>query len=287
MPYPYADIRGIVPSTVPNPNGVITAVDGVDNALEDMRIGDLLFQKLRLELNPVPLVPNSSGVITISGSYHLVRTAKVSQQIFTINGTNQGDVLVIERASNSGHLVIGEFLLHEAGAHALVMALSSGFAVLECTGKRITPAFKAYRPTAYQSINPTTDTVVQFSATMFNQIAFPSADDLAGCFAVDAYTYSPGRDGLYDHRIVINWASAITAGVNCYIYLQKNSVTIADARFQGNGAANFVMTARFLDYANTAAPVYRVLVRQNDGAARNLDFGYEKTWWTATRLGAY
>ncbi len=289
MPYPYADTRGIIPGTVPNPSGVFTAVDGIDDNLENMRIGDLAFQKFRFELHPVPLVPNASGAINVSGSYHLVRTAKVSQQIFTINGVNQGDVLILERASNSGHLVIGEFLLHEAGAQVMIQVQASGFIVLGSTGKRITPAFKAYRATTFQSIAATTDTVVQFNATTYNQYAFPAADTLLECFATDAFVYSPGRDGLYVHRVHITWAAAITLGVACFIYLQKNSVTIAEARFQGKGVADQVMRVRFQDYANTAAPVYRVLIRQNEGgaAARNMNFGAHQTWWTATRLGPY
>ncbi|MBZ0316344.1 MAG: hypothetical protein K8L91_07995 [Anaerolineae bacterium] len=287
MPYPYADTRGIIPGTAPNPSGVFTAVDGIDDTIENVRIGDLSFQKLRLELHPIPLVPNASGAINVIGSYHLVRTTKVSEQIFTINGVNQGDVLILERASNSGHIVVGEFLLHRAGAQVMIKIEAVGFNVLGSTGKRITPAFKAYRATGFQLIAATTDTVVQFNATSYNQ---PKLNDgtLGLCYSTSAYNYVPGATGLYLHRIQITWAAAITAGVNCFIYLQKAGVTIAEARFQGKGVADQVMRLRFQDYMSLAAG-YQVLIRQNEGgaASRNMNFGVEKTWWTATRLGAY
>lgn len=284
MPYPYADTRGIIPGTVPNPGGVFTAVDGIDDNIENMRIGDLAFQKFRFELHPVPLVPNASGSINVIGSYHLVRTAKVSEQIFTINGVNQGDVLILERASNSGHIVIGEFMLHRAGAQVFVQVEAAGFTILGSTGRRITPAFKAYRATAFQLIAATTDTVVQFNATTYNQPQISAA--LTPCFSTDSYTYLPNATGLYLHRIQITWAAAITAGVNCFIYLKKAGVTIAEARFQGNGLADQMMFLRFQDYMSVAAG-YQVLIRQNDGGSRNMHFGAEKTWWTATRLGPY
>lgn len=277
--YPRANTAGLVNGQTAEAIDVLNAITPLDRALEDLRIGWLEFGQIRFD--PGSTLTVAAGAITITNSYHLI-TAATYQTLTTINGANAGDMLYLELASGSaGDVLIGDYLLESTGQAIWIMKENIGFTVIGSSGVLVRSSARAYRATSVQAINTGTPTKLQLNATSWNQ------NGPAGTAVFDAttnYRYSPGKVGYYHFDIQVNWASAIGAGTYILLFLYKNGIVMAQATFRGDGNIDFTTQLSLTDWASAAGDYYEVFVQQNDGAARNVQFGSIQTWMTATLL---
>lgn len=277
--YPRADCTAIIPAFTPSHAGIITAVGNLDSAIETLRNGSLEFKKLRLEQQAVPITISSAGAITVTYTWHLIYT-EAWVNLTTINGGNAGDIIVLERATNSAAIRVGDYLLEEDGQKVWLLHQTSGWVVLGSSGRLVTASFKAYRTTTQQALAASTSTQVQFNATVWNHKNIANNDS----YATGSYNYFTDQAGMYLHDVQLTIATAIPLGTYLILYFQKNSATIAQVTLRGDGNVDRTIRLCVKDYASGGNDSYQVRAQQNDVGTHYIQIGADKTFWTATRL---
>ncbi len=282
--YPRTNTGGLVNGQTAEALDVLNAIIPLDKAIEDMRTGWLEMAQTRFDLGATLTI--SGGAITITNTYHLITTV-AWQGLTTINGANQGDILILERAGGSADIKIGNWVLSAVGQAALIHYGALGITVLACSGQLYAPSAKAYRATSVQAIAASTATKVQFNASAYSSAlaSFRRPDTNADPFdAVTNFRFQPVFPSIYQIDVQILWATAIPNGTYTFIYLLKNGVAIAEKRQRGNGNVDLTVNMSVQDLSTSTSDYYEVYVQQNDVGSHNVQFGATFTWATFTRL---